>query len=176
MQVTSSFTPLADIFPAEAIILGLEHHTKHGVIEDLVHRLVVLGHIAPEAEPTISQMILAREKVGSTALGNGIAFPHCRTSATEKFVGVLGIECPGIAFDSVDGELVSCIFLLLAPLDQREQLFEILGRITAIGRDKSQRFQLRGCQSAQMAFHFLQELDRDLGTREMPHKHRRPHS
>lgn len=151
---------LAEIFAPEAIVVGLEQRTKQGAVEELVHRLVERGRLGAAEEKAVVQSILAREKLGSTALGNGIAYPHCRTSVTEKFIGVLGLEPRGVPFDAVDGGPVQSIFLLLAPLDKREQHYEVLGRITAIGRDKSQRIQLRGCHTAEAVHHFLQELDR----------------
>ena len=163
MQLTKSVRPsigLAEIFPPEAIVVGLEARTKQGVIGELVHHLVGLGHLAASEEKTVVQSILARERLSSTALYNGIALPHCRTNVTEKFRGVLGLDPRGIPFDSMDGELVHTIFLLLAPLEGREQHYDILGRITAIGFNKSQQLQLRGCQTADAACHFLQELDR----------------
>jgi PTS system nitrogen regulatory IIA component len=161
MQATSPVSfpvQLADIFRPEAIVLGLKHRTKPGVIEELVHHLVVLGHLTPETEKSVLQMLLAREKIGTTGLGNGVAVPHCRSSVTEDFIGVVGIDRQGIPFEAVDGEPVSFVFLLLAPLDRREQLIGILGRLIAIGRDKSQRLQLHGCRSAEAVYHFLQEL------------------
>jgi PTS system nitrogen regulatory IIA component len=151
---------LAEIFPPEAIVVGLKNRTKPEVIAELVHHLVGLGHITESDQKTVIESILAREKLGSTALYDGIAFPHCRSTLTERFVGVLGLELNGIPFDSVGGRPVQGIFLFLAPLERREEFCEVLGRITAIGRDKSYLTQLRGCQTAEAAHRFLQALDR----------------
>jgi PTS system nitrogen regulatory IIA component len=151
---------LADVFPPDAIVVGLKNRTKHGAVAELVHHLVELGRVAEDDEQAIVESVLAREKVGSTALYDGIAFPHCRSTVTEQFVGVLGIEPDGIRFDAIGGGLVQSVFLFLAPLERREELCEVLGRIAAIGRDKSQRAQLRGCRTAEAAHRFLQALDR----------------
>jgi PTS system nitrogen regulatory IIA component len=151
---------LAEVFPPEAIVLGLAARTKRGVIEELVRHLVELDLLKETDAPTVVEGILTREKMGSTALGNGIAFPHCRSSVTARFVGVLGVDSRGIPFDAVDGEPVQSIFLVLAPLDGREKHYEVLGKITAIGRDRGRRLQLRGCRSPEAVHDFLQELDR----------------
>jgi mannitol/fructose-specific phosphotransferase system IIA component (Ntr-type) len=151
---------LAEVFPPEAIVIGLVQRTKRGVVEELVHHLGELGHLGSGDATAVVESILAREKLGSTALGNGIAFPHCRSSLTERFVGVLGVDPHGIPFDAVDGEPVHSIFLLLAPLEGRESYYEVLGRITAIGRDKGRRVQLRGRRTPEAVHDFLQELDR----------------
>jgi len=162
MQATRSIstsTGLAEIFPLEAIVIGLVQRTKRGAIEELVRHLVELGQLKEGDSPALLESILAREKLGSTALYDGIAFPHCRSSCTERFVGILGIEPDGIPFDGVSGEKVHSIFLFLAPLERREELFEVLGRITAIGRDKSRVVQLRGCRTAEAAHQLLLDSD-----------------
>src|SRR5262249_742463 len=125
---------LAPIFPREAIVVGLQSRTKQGVIAELVQHLVRRGGITEEEAKVAIQNIFAREKLGSAALYSGIAFPHCSCSFTERFLGVLGIEPRGIPFDALDGDPVHSIFLILAPLDRRHELYELLGRITAIGR------------------------------------------
>jgi PTS system nitrogen regulatory IIA component len=154
---------LADVFPLDAIVMGLSQRNKVGAVEELIHRLVKRGRVTPESESIFVQMILAREKMGTTALGNGVAFPHCRTSQSPGFLGVIGHERNGIPFDAIDGEPVHTIFLLLGPLDQRVQLFQLLGRISAIGRDKALRLLLRGCRTAEHVYSFLQEIDSNSG-------------
>jgi PTS system nitrogen regulatory IIA component len=151
---------LAEIFPPEAIVMGLESRTKQGAIAELVHHLVGLGRLGKDDEKGVVESMLTREKLGSTALYAGLAFPHCRSTVTDRFVGALGIEPDGILFDGGPSGSVQSVFLFLAPLEQREELYEVLGRIAAIGRDKSRLAQLRGCSTAKAAHRFLQELDR----------------
>jgi nitrogen PTS system EIIA component len=151
---------LADVFPCQAIVIGLKTRTKQGAVAELVHHLAELGYIGGSDEKGIVESILAREKLGSTALNDGIAFPHCRSTFTERFIGVLGIEPDGIRFDAANGGVVQSIFLFLAPLERREELYEVLGRIVALGKDKSRRTQLRGCRDAEAAYRLLQDLDR----------------
>jgi PTS system nitrogen regulatory IIA component len=163
MQATSPYrlpVALAEIFPPQAIVIGLKQRTKEGVVTELVRHLVERGFLAENNVEAVVSSILAREKLGTTALYEGVAFPHCRTSCTEEFIGALGIDAEGIAFDAVGGGLVNSIFLFLAPLDRREELYEVLGHITAIGRDKSRRVQFRGCRTAEAAHQLLLELDR----------------
>jgi PTS system nitrogen regulatory IIA component len=151
---------LAEVFRPEAVLVGLKNRTKPGVIEELVHHLSGLGDIPADEAGAVVESLLAREKLGSTAVYDGVAFPHCRTTLTERFVGVLGIERDGIPFDAVGGGLVYGVFLILAPLERRQELYELLGRVAAIGRDKSRRAQLRGCRTAEAAHRFLQIQDR----------------
>lgn len=118
-----------------------------------------MGQIVPQEEHDLIASILEREKMGSTAIGNGIAMPHCRSRFAQQFVGALAIEPRGVAFDAIDGSTVHAIFLVVAPAKGRDQYYDILGRITAIGKDKTYRLHLRGCRTVEMAHHLLQELD-----------------
>ena len=163
---------LADIFLPENVIIGLEKKTKADVITQLVRRLVETKGISLEAESAVTNMILAREKTGSTALGNGIAFPHCRCDLTDTFVGAVAIDSRGIPFDAVDKSLVHVVFLLVGPLSNREHYFDVLGRINSIGSHKAMRLKLSGCSSAEGVSCLLRKLDAEsdfLGN-EMSHK------
>ena len=99
--------------------------------------------------------------MGSTALGNGVAFPHCRSSATESFVGAIGVDFKGVSFNAVDSAPVQVVFLLIGSLTNREQHFEVLARINSIGRNKALRLQLAGCRSTDRVNHVLRECDLD---------------
>ena len=127
---------LADVFPPEAILCGLTGRTERDVIAELVRHAVALGRIPAWTEGDVICLLEERECVGSTALGNGIAFPHCRSAHTEQFVGVAGFGHANIPFRAIDGEPVDVIFLLLAPTDRADKFLDILGRLVVIGRDR----------------------------------------
>ncbi len=159
LGIAGSPVMLAEIFPPEAILMSLEDRSKESVIENLVRHAVALGHVPSSAASALVRSIQDREKLGTTALGNGICFPHCRSRFTERFVGVAGFLTSRIPFDSLDAEPVDSVFLVLAPHEQRGRFLEILGRLVAIGRDKSLGALLRGCRTADHVSSFLQELD-----------------
>lgn len=170
MQGTQSMAPvvrLGDVFHPAAILIGVNQQSKQDIVKELVHHLVALSQLHPSDEKVVVDQIMNREKVGTTALGNGIAVPNCLSGSTDGFLGVLGIKRNGIEFNALDGELVQHIFLVVAPPNRREEHFELLGKIVAVGRDKSLRLQLQGCSTAEAVHHFLQEFDRnsELGLR-----------
>jgi len=150
---------LADVFPPEAILVGLEHRSKTAVIEELVHHAVVLGDLPDDALEPIVETILRREELSSTALGNGVAFPHCVCRPLSRLVGVVGLLRQGVAFDAWDGEPVDSLFLTLTPDDRPEQHCYVMGRLVAIGRNKSLHLLLRGCRTGEDVSRFLGELD-----------------
>ncbi|HPM79919.1 MAG TPA: PTS sugar transporter subunit IIA [Candidatus Anammoximicrobium sp.] len=157
--VVKSSIALARIFPPEAVVIGLDKTSKQAVIAALVRRLITLGQLPEQEEDRLVEEIMKRESLGTTALGNGVAFPHTRTPLANRLLGVLGLERTGISFDSLDRSPVYAVFLLLAPDNATKEYFEVLGRITAIGKDKSLRLQLRGCRTAEAVHRFLQILD-----------------
>ncbi len=150
---------LGRLFPPEAVLVGLEHRTKTAVIEELVHQAVALAHLPGEAEQSIVATILRREELSSTALGNGVAFPHCVCQPLDHVVGVAGLLRYGVPFDAWDGKPVNSLFLTLAPDDAAEEYSHVMGRLVSIGRNKSLHLLLRGCRTSENVSRFLGELD-----------------
>jgi mannitol/fructose-specific phosphotransferase system IIA component (Ntr-type) len=150
---------LADIFPPEAVVAPVRGTDRPTVVRELVGRLVRLGRLPAADEEPVVQGILAREAVGSSLVGGGVALPNCWKSTTEEFVGAVGLAPGGVAFDA-GSEPVYAAFLLVAPPDRRDRYFEVLGRVAALGADKTQRLRLRACRTPDEVHRFLTELDR----------------
>ena len=150
---------LAEIFPQEAVAVAVAGEDRAVVVRELVGLLVRTGRIPATEEEAIVQWVLAREATGSSVFEGGIAVPSCRTSVTEEFVGAVGLCPKGLVYDAA-GEPVHAIFLLAAPLDRRDQFFEVLGRLAALGTDKTQRLRLRGARTPDEVHGLLRELDR----------------
>jgi nitrogen PTS system EIIA component len=94
---------------------------KRQVIAALAGSLAQAGAIPATALTAIIDGALRRESVGSTGIGHGIGIPHCRTTAVDRIVCGFGHCADGLDFDSLDGEPVFSVFLLVTPLDQRDQ-------------------------------------------------------
>ena len=83
-------------------------------------------------EGDIYNSLLAREKLGSTALGNGIAIPHCRISGCEEAIVALFTLEEGIDFDAPDGRPVDILFMLLVPEEAQQEHLNILAGIAQL--------------------------------------------
>ena len=82
--------------------------------------------INPENADETIEGALAREAIGSTGIGHGIAIPHCRTPLVGEIVCAFG-SCPdGLDFDSLDGEPVHSVFLLITPPDLKDQHLQLM--------------------------------------------------
>jgi len=86
---------------------------KPSALAELVEGLIAGTDI--QNPDTIQQMLQARENLGSTAVGPGIAFPHGRTLAVQRLTILIGRSAPGVAFDSEDGDPTNLFFVLIAP-------------------------------------------------------------
>jgi PTS system fructose-specific IIA component/PTS system nitrogen regulatory IIA component len=99
---------------------------KRTVIATLVQSLVRARKINAENVDEIIEGAMSRETIGSTGIGHGIAIPHCRTTLVKAIACSYGTSDTGIDFDSLDGEPVYSVFLLLTPPDQKEQHLQLM--------------------------------------------------
>src|SRR5258706_4580229 len=106
---------ILDILPQENILADLKGTSKLAVLEELATSLA-------ERHPSISKqrlvdVLLEREKLGSTAIGEGIAIPHGKLPKLSGVVAAFGRSRAGVDFQSLDGGLTQLFFLLVAPED-----------------------------------------------------------
>ncbi len=99
---------------------------KRSIITSLVEGLVRARKIQSEHVQTIVDQALEREKIGSTGIGHGIAIPHCKTTVVTQIACAFGHSNEGLDFDSLDGEPVHSVFLLLTPPDQKENHLQLM--------------------------------------------------
>ena len=80
--------------------------------------------------------LMAREQLGSTGLGNGIAIPHCRVAPCDKIVGALISLDTAVDFDSVDGNPVDLLFALVVPEQKNDEHIKTLAAIATLFNDE----------------------------------------
>jgi len=102
---------LSEIIVPGRINLNLKATTKDGVLEELVN---LLGLRTPVRD-TILQTLRAREELGSTAIGKGVAIPHCRSLVVSKIIVAVGRSKAGVSFKSIDKKKAFLFFLIVAP-------------------------------------------------------------
>jgi mannitol/fructose-specific phosphotransferase system IIA component (Ntr-type) len=112
----------SDFICRDAIRTQLEADEKEAVIRAMGQALVEAGKISQDNYESIIAAILKREELGSTGIGRGVAVPHTKHPAVDKLVGTVAISEEGVDFDSLDGEKVHLLFLLISPPDISRQL------------------------------------------------------
>jgi fructose-specific phosphotransferase system IIA component len=125
---------LRDVLNESAIKVGLKSGTKKAVLEEMVALLHEQGALTDKQK--MVEVLLARESLGSTGIGQGIAIPHGKTPAAKTLVAACGISKTGVDFDALDDEKVHVIFLLAAPEEQHPMLLKALARVSALLKDK----------------------------------------
>jgi PTS system nitrogen regulatory IIA component len=106
---------ITDILGKDSVIEKLTSRDKKGVLEELVSVLVEHGKLA-DKEKTV-QVLLERERLGSTGIGDGIAIPHGKLKDIQNIICSFGRSKEGIDFQSLDEKPSHLFFLLLAPED-----------------------------------------------------------
>ena len=131
----------------DAVTNALNAATKEEVIGELVGLLVDAGAIEKRSKNKVVDTLMAREALGSTAIGQGIAIPHAKSELTEKLIAALGISKKGVNFDSLDGEPAYIFFLLVAPIDSAGPHLKALARVSRLLKDKFFRDSLKNTKS-----------------------------
>ena len=104
-------------------------------------------------------MLAERERLGSTAIGDGIAIPHGKIRGVNRIVGVFGRHSKGVDFDSLDGNPTHLFFVLVAPEESTSLHLKALARVSRLFRDGSFRERLEAAASAEDLYGFIVEED-----------------
>ena len=104
--------------------------SAEAVIGFLIGHVVTAGALRGELAGEATQRVLARERLGSTAIGHGVALPHATTSAVERIVGVGTRSEAGVSWNSSGGALVHRICLILAPPDRPGDYLRVLEQMS----------------------------------------------
>src|SRR3954462_4011747 len=125
----------SDFVCREAIRTNLETDEKQTVIRAMASSLLEAGKIQQKDYESIVEAILKREELGSAGIGRGVAVPHTKHPSIEKLIGTVAISEHGVNFDSLDGEKVHLLFLLVSPPDRPGDHLRALENISRQLRD-----------------------------------------
>ena len=110
---------------------------------------------------TLLENLTKREKLGSTAVGNGIAIPHANATNIDKPHVFVSTLVNGLDFNSTDDIPVDIIFLLIAPDKEGSENLQALALISRLLRNKDLTTKLRGCKNAESALAVISQSIRD---------------
>lgn len=130
----------SDIITVDSIIPELAARDKQGVLEELAQAIC---HHAPSVDKSeLVKVLLEREKLGSTGIGEGVAIPHGKISSLSQPMISFGRSKSGLDFDSMDGEPVYLFFLLVAPENSAGLHLKTLAKIAKVLRSRAFRKKL----------------------------------
>ncbi|MDR2192768.1 MAG: PTS sugar transporter subunit IIA [Endomicrobium sp.] len=148
---------IMDFLSADAITVDLKATDKKSAIVELVETLKSTKKVKKTED--VIEVVLEREKLGSTGIGQGVAIPHGKTDVLQEQVGALGISRKGIEFNSLDGEPVHIVFLLAGPVEIAGQHLKALSRISRLFKDKFLRQAIKDAASADEIVKIIQQED-----------------
>ncbi len=143
---------IAQLLSIENIVLDLDVTSKKRVFE---HAGLLFENHQGIARSTVFDSLFAREKLGSTGLGLGIAIPHGRIKGLKEATGALLRLRTPVPFDSLDGKPVSLLFVLLVPEHANEQHLQILSELAERFSDRNCREALAKAESAEAVLEIL---------------------
>ena len=148
---------IMDFLSQDAIIVDLKATDKKSAIVELAEVLKNTKKIKNSDD--IINIVLERERLGSTGIGQCVALPHGKTDLLQEQIGVLGISRKGIEFNSLDGEPVHIIFLLVGPVEVAGQHLKALSRISRLFKDKFLRQAIKEAKTTQEVIKLIQQED-----------------
>jgi len=153
---------ITDFLKEDCIVINMKSREKKGALSELLKLLETNNYIKDSNE--ILEAILEREKLGSTGIGQGIAVPHTKTDQIENLVGAVGISNSGISFDSLDGEPVNVIFLIIAPTKSIGLHLKALAKIARLLKNRTFRNALRNAKTPSEVLQIIKEDDEKPNT------------
>jgi PTS system nitrogen regulatory IIA component len=134
------------------VVPQLRATNKKQVLQEVSRRA---ASATGEDERTILELLIQRERLGSTAVGGGVAIPHARMASLDRVYGLFArLERP-IDFDAIDNEPIDLVFMLLTPTSAGADHLKVLARVSRLLRDQSICQKLRGATSADAIYALL---------------------
>ena len=147
-----------DMLSNDALLINFDGTSKKQVLEELTKLAETKLGLNSRA---LLENLIKREKLGSTAVGNGIAIPHANVPDIDKPHVFVSTLINGLDFNSTDDLPVDIIFLLIAPDNKGSEHLQALALISRLLRNKELTTKLRGCKSPESALAVITQSVRD---------------
>ena len=127
----------------DLIFTDLKSAVKKDFLSTLITRTCEVIRSLPAGD--IFNAIWERENITSTAIGKGIAFPHCRLDNLKKIVLSIGICKEGVDYDAPDNKPVYLFFLITGPVEKSEEYLQVLGHLARVMSSKKLKSKILEC-------------------------------
>jgi len=148
---------IVDLIRREMIVPALAAKDKRGILEELA------AHVASQNSKidraSLARVLIEREQLASTAIGEGVAIPHGKLAAVGEIVACLGRTPGGVDFDSMDGQPTFLFFVLIAPENSTGAHLKALARISRVFKDAEFRRRLLAAPDAEAMYRVVAEED-----------------
>ncbi len=146
---------LADIVSSDAVLATVKASGKKQALQEIGHKAADVYGLDCG---TVVNGLLSRERLGSTAMGAGVAIPHARVPGLNGIVGVFARLDKPVDFEAADGQGVDLMFTLLAPEEAGADHLRALAKVSRMMRDESIRGKLRASDNEEALHALLTEM------------------
>ncbi len=154
---------ILDILVAEGLVAAdLTGSDKSAVLRELAEHLARERRDNAIDANRLVEVLWERERLGSTAIGDGIAIPHGKLPGLTGVIGAFGRHLEGVDFESLDGSPTHLFFLLVAPEDSVGQHLKALARVSRLLKDRAFRERLLAARDRAELFRLIREEDEKL--------------
>ena len=150
---------ILDVLRKETILTDLKAKDKKGVIEELA---ASVSQITGINSRELVQVLLERERLGSTGIGGGIGIPHGKLANLESLIMGFGLSRKGVDFESMDGRPTHLFFLLITPENSTGLHLKLLARISRILKNDSFKKKLMKAAGSNEVYSIIREVDEDF--------------
>jgi nitrogen PTS system EIIA component len=151
---------ISDMLDEDHILVDLKARDKKAVLEELAG--VITSHDSSLEKSSLVKVLMEREKLGSTGIGDGVAIPHGKVAGVEQPIISFGRSRKGLDFDSMDGTPAFLFFLLVAPENSASVHLKALARIAKILKNGSFRKTLMDASTKQEIYRTIIQNDEDF--------------
>ena len=148
---------ITDILSRDLIVPELKGNTKAEVLLELAQTLAA-KHREIRLED-LTAVLGERERLGSTAIGDGIAIPHGKLRGVTRIIGAFGRHSKGVDFESLDGNPSQLFFVLVAPEDSASLHLKALARVSRLLKDNAFRDKLLSAHDEDELFRLIKDED-----------------
>jgi nitrogen PTS system EIIA component len=148
---------ITDILSEADVLPNLAGRGKGEIIDELA--TVVAAHHPEIDRIRLVQALEDRERLNSTALGEGVAIPHGKLTGLKRVVAAFGRSVPGVDFSSLDGKPTHLFFLLVAPEDSAGAHLKALARISRLLKDEGFRQRLMAAGDGAAVYQTIRDED-----------------
>ena len=148
---------IVDLIKRDMVVPALKANDKRGILEELA--LYMSEHHQRIDRAALSRVLIEREQLASTAIGEGVAIPHGKLGAVGEIVACLGRAPKGVEFDSMDGQPTFLFFVLVAPESSTGAHLKALARISRVFKDPEFRRRLMAAGDAESMYSVVADED-----------------
>lgn len=162
IAVDSESIKLTSLLKDDCIELNLEGSNKSQIINELVEIIAKSGRCKNKKQ--LADALMDREKLGSTAIGNGVALPHAKIEGVKQTVLAFGRSVAGVDFNSLDGEKTHFFFMLISPKEDIGSHLKILAKISHLIKDRFMLGLFKKAKSKKDILSVVTNLEKSLNT------------